>query len=117
VIYRILLDSVIYLPASPSDEGDGDTRDRPSGSDLRGAFSAGLGAGWRDLPMPGVHDRRLRFWFTEAGWRQYGQDVCAAAKADGHIVRVLRRKNPRRSQVAYRDRYQVALLPPPRDRA
>jgi hypothetical protein len=79
---------------------------------LMGAFNAGIAAGaWGDLPMPGLSNPRVRFWFTERGWRAYGMRVAAEARASGHAFRVIRRKNPPRSMVVYRDDWQVALLP------
>ena len=79
---------------------------------LMGAFIAGVGDGeWGDLPMPLVSNPRVRFWFTERGWRAYGLRVAAAARASGRTFRVIRRKNPSESMVAYRDDWQVALLP------
>jgi hypothetical protein len=79
---------------------------------LMGAFNAGLGDGaWGDLPMPLLSNPRVRFWFTERGWRAYGLRVAAAARASRRTYRVIRRKNPSRSIVVYRDDWQVALLP------
>jgi hypothetical protein len=109
MIYRVLLDSIEFVPVEAGDEADFGAR--PGGTAMRGAFTAGLGKAWGALPMPDVADPRLRFWFTEAGWRRYGRAVRAEARADGHVVRVIRRKNPRSSEVAYRDSYQVALRP------
>jgi hypothetical protein len=109
MIYRVLLDSIEFVPVESGD--DDDVEARPSGTSLRGAFTAGLCDVWDELPMPDVDDPRLRFWFTEEGWRRFGRSVCAKARADGHVVRVIRRKNPRSSEVAYRDAYQVALRP------
>jgi hypothetical protein len=37
--------------------------------------------------------------------------VAAGARASGRAFRVIRRKNPPRSMVIYRDDWQVALLP------
>jgi hypothetical protein len=77
-----------------------------------GAWAAGLAEdAWHDLPMPYLHNPRLRFWFTERGWRAFGLRVAAGARASGRTYRVLRRKNPPRSAVVYRDEWQVALLP------
>jgi hypothetical protein len=77
-----------------------------------GAFSAGVAQGaWDDLPTPMVSNPRVRFWFTERGWRAYGLRVAAQARASGRPFRVIRRKNPPRSMVLYRDDWQVALLP------
>jgi len=53
----------------------------------------------------------VRFWFTERGWRAYGLRVAAGARASGRTFRVIRRKNPPKSTVIYRDDWQVALLP------
>jgi hypothetical protein len=53
----------------------------------------------------------MRFWFTERGWRAYGLRVAAEARASGRTFRVMRRKNPSKSTVVYRDDWQVALLP------
>jgi hypothetical protein len=77
-----------------------------------GAYNAELADdAWGDLPMPMLTNPRVRFWFTERGWRDYGLRVAAGARASGRAYRVLRRKNPPRSVVVYRDDWQVALLP------
>ena len=79
---------------------------------LMGAFNARVAEGaWGDLPMPLLSNPRVRFWFTERGWRAYGLRVAAAARAGGRTFRVIRRKNPSKSLVVYRDDWQVALLP------
>jgi hypothetical protein len=79
---------------------------------LMGAFNAGVADGaWGDLPMPMLSNPRVRFWFTERGWRAYGLRVAAGARASGRAFRVVRRKNPSKSMVVYRDDWQVALLP------
>jgi hypothetical protein len=37
---------------------------------LMGAFNAGVAdEAWGDLPMPALSNPRVRFWFTERGWR------------------------------------------------
>jgi hypothetical protein len=41
----------------------------------------------------------------------YGLRVAAEARASGRAFRVVRRKNPAKSMVVYRDNWQVALLP------
>lgn len=53
----------------------------------------------------------VTFWFTERGWREIGRHVVAEAQKQGVKVRVLKRKNPPRSEVVYKDEWQVALLP------
>ena len=84
----------------------------PSPGRLMGAFNAGVADGaWGDLPAVGLSNPRARFWFTERGWRAYGLRVAAEARASGRTFRVIRRKNPSKSMVVYRDDWQVALLP------
>ena len=84
----------------------------PGPGQLMGAWGAGLARdAWDDLPMPNLTNPRVRFWFTERGWRVYGLRVAAGARASGRVYRVIRRKNPPRSMVLYRDEWQVALLP------
>ena len=79
---------------------------------LMGAFNAGVAENaWGDLPMPYMPNPRVRFWFTERGWRVYGKRVAAEARASGRAFRVIRRKNPPKSMVVYQDDWQVALLP------
>jgi hypothetical protein len=112
MIYRVLLDSIEFVPVESGEEEDVEAR--PSRTAMRGAFTAGLCDVWDELPMPRVDDPRLRFWFTEAGWRRFGRAVCAKARADGHVVRVIRRKNPPASEVAYGDDWQLALRAPSR---
>lgn len=104
MIYRILSDSEITV-------WDEVTQTRitiPAGR-LMGGFMAGL-EGFT-LSMPDVKNPRTRFYFTEKGWREIGRFVVAEARRVGHQVRVLRRKNPLRSQVVYQDQLQVAILP------
>lgn len=79
---------------------------------LTGAGSVLGGVMWdRGLPAPGFDNPRARFYFTEDGWRQVGRHVAAAGRQVGYVVQVIRRKNPRRSEIVFRDRLQVALLP------
>lgn len=65
----------------------------------------------RGLRTPALMNARARFYFTELGWRQVGRFVASRARQMGHAVKVIRRKNPRSSEIAYRDAYQLALLP------
>jgi hypothetical protein len=59
---------------------------------LMGAFNAGVAdEAWGDLPMPMLSNPRVRFWFTERGWRTYGLRVAAGARASGRAFRVVRR--------------------------
>jgi hypothetical protein len=51
---------------------------------LMGAFNAGVADGaWDDLPMPMLSNPRVRFRFTERGWRAYGLHAAAEARAIG----------------------------------
>ena len=65
----------------------------------------GLKAPMKQIPP------RARFYFTEAGWKKFGEALIKVAKSKGYFPRVSRRKNPPRSAIVYRDAYQVAILP------
>lgn len=108
LIYRVVGESTVWVWSEES----GAMEVGPGPGQLMGAFSAGIADGaWDDLPVPSVTNPRVRFWFTERGWRAYGLRVTAGARASGRAFRVIRRKNPPRSMVLYRDEWQVALLP------
>ncbi len=109
MIYRVVGESSVWVWS----EDSGALEIAPPGQgQLMGAYNAGLADdAWGDLPMPGLSNPRVRFWFTERGWRAYGLRVAAGARASGRPYRVIRRKNPSRSEVVYRDEWQVALLP------
>ena len=62
------------------------------------------------IEAPGIGNRRARFYFTQAGWEKVGRRLAAEAKRHGHSVKVIRRKEPRESQVVYRDELQIAIL-------
>ena len=56
----------------------------PGPGQLMGAFSARIARdAWDDLPMPYLTNPRVRFWFTERGWRVYGLRVAAGPGAAG----------------------------------
>jgi hypothetical protein len=82
----------------------------PAEGALKGAMLAGM-SDFGDLKYTHVANPRTRFWFTEAGWSKYGQGMLAAAYQSGRTWRLLRQKNPPRSAVVYRDKWQLALLP------
>ena len=63
------------------------------------------------LPAPDFDNVRARFWFTERGWDRFGRALAAEGRRSGHVVKVIRRKNPKRSRIVYADEWQVALLP------
>ena len=104
MIYRILANA----KRSKWDESLQDFVSWPAGP-LRGAWMAKLGG--MMVKYPEVANRRIRFFFTEKGWREVGQAIVAEAIRDGHVVRVIRRKNPAKSQIFYKDEDQVAILP------
>src|SRR5215469_72232 len=108
LIYRVVGESSVWVWSEES----GAMEISPGSGRLMGAFNAGVADGaWGDLPMPALSNPRVRFWFTERGWRAYGLRVAAEARASGRAFRVHRRKNPSKSMVVYRDNRQVALLP------
>ena len=78
---------------------------------LRGVNSLGAVMKRHGLSSPQVSNPRARFYFTERGWAKVGRRVAAEAKRAGHVVKVIRRKQPERSQIVYRDELQLALLP------
>ena len=63
------------------------------------------------LPAPAINNERARFWFTERGWDRFGRELVAEGRRMGYVVKVIRRKNPRRSRIVYADEWQMALLP------
>ena len=69
-----------------------------------------------NTPRVKTWNHRGRFYFTEKGWDLYGRDICKDAAnfgyKNGYNFRVIKRKNPRRSEIVYRDNIQVVLLPP-----
>jgi hypothetical protein len=83
MIYRILIDTV----AHEVDETTQIEREYPSGTNLRGAFTAGLSEGLDDIPYPRITNPRACFYFTEAGWQKYGRPMYAAARQRGHTIR------------------------------
>ena len=65
----------------------------------------------KGLQAPAIANPRTRFYFTELGWQRVGRFVAGRARQLGHVVKIIRRKNPRPSEIFYRDAYQLALLP------
>lgn len=104
MIYRILCNSASDLREEP----DGTYTAMPGGR-LMGAFMAGI-FGF-NLVVPSFENPRARFYFTEAGWKQVGKIVAANARREGRVVKVIRQKNPHKSQIVYRDDLQVAIVP------
>jgi hypothetical protein len=94
--------------------------DRPAAApweDEEERTMGGAGYGWladvmedRGLTAPDTKNPRLRYYFIELGWRAIGRHVVAEARRLGHLVKVIRQKNPRESQIAFRDKFQIAIL-------
>lgn len=63
------------------------------------------------LRTPPAVNTRARFWFTERGYDVVGRDIVRFLSSKGENVRVLQKKNPKRSDVVWGDCYQIALLP------
>lgn len=106
MIYRIVGASLNCCPTDPAAE---ELEPGP----MRGAFEAWLAPdeAWSELPGAGSRNERGRCWFTEEGWSRFGRRIAGEARATGRTYRVMRVKNPPRSAVLYRDRWQVVLLP------
>jgi hypothetical protein len=60
-------------------------------------------------PPKRFDSRRARFCLTEAGWQQAGRMIAVEARQRGHVVRVIRRKEPEGSQVVFREELQPAM--------
>lgn len=80
---------------------------------MMGASFGALGTVMEEkgLAEPQVSNARARFYYTELGWRRVGRFVDARARQMGHVVKIIRRRNPPTSDVVYRDGYQMAVLP------
>lgn len=113
MIYRILVDDR-YHCMTIYDEYLADPNNHDEKPGLRGASFGWLASIMfqNQLKVPSFNNDRCRFFFTEEGWYKVGRKVAAEAVRLGHVVKVIRRKNPNQSQVFYRDAFQVALLPP-----
>lgn len=119
MIYRVLVDYRLYqwpadgrvLVLTPGELG------YPEDDRLLGASFGHMCYVMRErgLKEPEITNPRARFFFTEAGWQRVGRYVAAEARQDGHVVRVLRQKNPDPSRIIYQDELQLAILPGRRD--
>jgi hypothetical protein len=77
---------------------------------LRGVNTFGAQMDQKGLRRRRISNKRARFYFTELGWRKVGRFVAAEAKRTGRVVKVIRRKQPDRSQIVYQDELQLAVL-------
>ena len=109
MIFRVMAETQHHVWAVPPDPALPET----GPGRLAGVWQSGLSTEWwdEDLIMPHVRTARVRFWFTDAGWRRYGAPLAAHIRDQGIPLRVHRRKNPPRSEVVCQDVWQVALLP------
>jgi hypothetical protein len=73
-------------------------------------FSAALGMSGLKSPT-NIKNEKTRFYFTELGYKTFGPDIIKDAKENKVTLRVIRLKNPDKSQIVYEDEYQVAILP------
>lgn len=54
---------------------------------------------------------KARFYFTERGWNTCGRKLVEMLENEGFAIKVSRKDNPKASQIAYKDAYQVAIYP------
>ncbi len=105
MIYRILVSARIYF------EDEQGRRISVSSARLMGAGRGGC-RGMMDLvQLPRKLHPRARFFFTEKSWRAFGRFIYREARNDGRAVKLVKKRNPARSQITYQDEYQVAILP------
>lgn len=106
MIYRILVDEKWDW-----DEENSEAVLRPVPI-LKGPGSALADIMWEmHLPAPDLSNPRVRFYFTKLGWRKIGRLMASAGKKRGYLVKVIRRRTPQRSQIVYRDKLQMTILP------
>ena len=106
MIYRVLTGAIIEFWS------EADRSHIRYESPMAGAGSTLGGLMWAlHLPAPDFDNPKARFWFTEAGWDQVGRELVAEGRRRGYVIKVIRRKNPRRSQIVHQDAWQLALLP------
>ncbi len=75
------------------------------------AISFGVEMTELGLKAPKHVNPRARFYFTERGWEEIGKKLLEKAHRVGIEVKVIKKKNPKRSDVVWGDPYQVAVLP------
>jgi len=63
------------------------------------------------LTAPNIKNKKARFYFTEAGFHKFAKEIIADAKLFKVPLKVISRKNPKKSQIVYQDKWQVAILP------
>ena len=80
-----------------------------------GACACGGTELW-DLKLPQIVNKKAKFYFTEKGWKIFAKQMIVHARENGQILKVIRRKNPKKSQIVYKDEYQVAIMPDKRNK-
>lgn len=115
MIYRILLqgtDLFVFLRTRTGEVECLSAPDREPASkrlstwDCLGSEMDRLGLKWPH----GFSNRKARFYFTERGWDRIGRQLVKAATELGYKVKIVRKKQPKRSAVVYCDQYQLAVL-------
>ena len=53
---------------------------------------------------------KAKFYLTELGYKKFAKAIISSAKIYKQILKVISRKNPKRSQICYKDKYQVAII-------
>jgi len=54
--------------------------------------------------------KKAKFYFTEAGYKLAKEYIQKSAIKWNFELRVIKRKNPKKSQIVFQDKYQVAIL-------
>ena len=75
-----------------------------------GAWKCG-GVDLFGLKAPSFQNTKAKFYFTEKGWKKFSQQIISSAKEVGQVLQVIKKKNPKKSQIVYKDEYQVAIMP------
>jgi hypothetical protein len=101
----------LYVPATPT---EGTKTKMWQFGKFGGAWiKAGLGMSGLKAPKK-LKNKRVKFYFTEKGYKKFGPQVISDAKKRDLVLKVICEKNPEKSRIVYSDMYQVALLPPNR---
>ena len=71
-----------------------------------------VGGVFCDVPFPNKkNNHKAKFFFTEKGWRNGRNYVLQQIREMGLTHKIICRKNPKRSEIVYQDKFQVAVLP------
>jgi hypothetical protein len=112
MIYRVLLDTGDLVDWGNEERAISISRGVAPPRIMRGiSYYVGELLDENGIKSPDISNRRARFYLTQAGWDKIGRRLAAEAKRHGRSVKVIRRKDPKESQVVYRDELQIAVLP------